>query len=491
MKKLLISLYNLLDDKYMRLLLFLIMPFIIIFATSFRIDNDFWFIINTGREILNNGFITIEPFTIHEGLNFIPQQWLCGIIFYFIYNKFSVYGMLIFVIFIGYITIFLLYRICLLVSSNNYKLSFLITCYIGILIGSSFMVTRPYLFDIVFLLLEIYLLELYVIKGKNKYLYVLPIISILMINLHASIWPMLFVVFIPYFIGCIKNKYFKDENYKLKPLILVFIIMFMCSFINPYGLDMLFYLFNSYGYAELNEIVGEMNPITVFVIPASLFILVTLLSFYYVCYKRRKIKIRYLLLFLGSLLLAFLHMRGCLFLFIFGFLSLIDNFNIRREKNNVVEENSILILFFYVFIFIICILLFIFNVNVIDEKESEYYKIVELLDNNASKDIKLYTGYNTGPYFEYRGYKCYLDTRAELFYKAINKKENIMIEYYNILNNKVDVQSFLKKYDFDYLVVGINEPFYYSLQYLGYNLYYDSGKYRLYKNGSKKYDENS
>lgn len=76
-------------------ILFLIFTFLIV-ACLFDLDNDFWFLINTGKHILNNGFPRIEPFTIHSNLDFIVQQWLSCTLFYLIYNNFGTIGMLFF-----------------------------------------------------------------------------------------------------------------------------------------------------------------------------------------------------------------------------------------------------------------------------------------------------------------------------------------------------------------------------------------------------------
>ena len=62
---------------------FLLIPIFIGMLTSIcGGNNDIWFILNFGRYILNNGFPTIDPFTIHDGLEIIVQQWLSDIIFY-------------------------------------------------------------------------------------------------------------------------------------------------------------------------------------------------------------------------------------------------------------------------------------------------------------------------------------------------------------------------------------------------------------------------
>ena len=199
-------------NKEVRLFL-LFMPILLFFVT-FKIDNDFWFLISTGKTILNKGFITIEPFTIHEGLVFLPQQWLTDIIFYLLYSKLGIYGIFFFLMFINIIVIFIMYKLCLLITNNKIKLSLLITIITDFLLEILVFTTRPQVFDILFLLLELYLLELYIKKKKNKYLIGLPIISLLMINLHASIWPMIFVILFPYYLGKIKLKYFTSTRLK-------------------------------------------------------------------------------------------------------------------------------------------------------------------------------------------------------------------------------------------------------------------------------------
>ena len=49
-----------------KLYTFFLISMVLIFISfyAFEIDNDFWFLINTGRHILNHGFPTIEPFVI-------------------------------------------------------------------------------------------------------------------------------------------------------------------------------------------------------------------------------------------------------------------------------------------------------------------------------------------------------------------------------------------------------------------------------------------
>ena len=76
------------------------------------------------------------------------------------------------------------------------------------------------------------------------------------------------------------------------------------------------------------------------------------------------------------------------------------------------------------------------------------------------KTLDIYTGYNEGGYLEYRGYKPYIDPRMEVFIKSNNGKADIFQEYYEMYNGDMEKDEFLRRYDFDYLVVREGEKLY-------------------------------
>ncbi len=464
--------------KGVRLLL-LFIPIILLFIT-FRIDNDFWFLINTGKTILEKGFITTEIFTIHEGLSFIPQQWLTDIIFYLLYSKFGIYGIFFFLQLINIIIIYIMYKLCLLVTNNKIKLSLLITIITDFILEISVFTTRPQIFDILFLLLEIYLLELYIKNKNKKYLIGLPIISIMMINLHASIWPMCLVFLVPYLLGNLKIKWVKREDYKIIPLIITFIIMILVSLINPYKIEAIKYFFNSYGISSINSSIGEMMPLTITKgLMVFVYIFLILLSYYF--NRKGKINLRYLLLILGTTYLLLEHYKGMIFFSVASVVSLSynlkDYFKEESKECNKIKYLNLIVVLLIIFLFTI----FTINVKIVNESDITLSKIADYLDEHANKDIKLYTNYNNGGYFEYRGYKVYIDPRAEVFLKSNNKKEDILDEYFDLGSGRLDYEDFLNKYNFDYLVVDSQELLYIKLEKLGYTKLYEAydNKYKI------------
>ena len=479
---------------YISLIIFTLFVLLIVFS----LDNDFWFLINMGKYIVNNGLPLVEPFTIHSNLSITVQQWLTDIIFYFIYNKFDVYGMYVFTLIIYVLIILVMYKLSKLVNNGKTKMSFFTTLIIGGFLGRFFITTRPQIFDCLFILLELYLLELYIHKNNKLYLLGLPVISLLMINLHASVWPMLFVILIPYFIDkIVKLKYFDKDKYSLKLLIIITIVMILVGFINPYGIDAITYLFKSYGVSDINNLVGEMLPVTsTDFIGILIYILIFIILFSYYYNKGNKDKLRYLLLFLGTTYLGLSHFKGILFLLLVSILLI--NYNFRNIKNENIKSyvfyknkkmNIFMIVFLIIYIVIYGYIVYSFDIK---EKNINYLNnIVKYLDNNASKDDKIYTGYNDGGYLEYMGYKCYIDPRAEVFLKTNNEKEDILHEYVLLLSGKLHYKEFLNKYDFDYLVVGDYELLYEYIQLSdGYEIVYEEAlevrnktmeKYRIFK----------
>ena len=162
-----------------------------------------------------------------------------------------------------------------------------------------------------------------------------------MINLHASTWLMLFVILIPYYVGRINLSKTTKEKYKLKPLIIITLIMLICGFINPYGIDAMLYLFKSYGFNEVNNYVGEMKALSFSGAEIIYVFYIIIVYFSYYLIKGNKINLRYLLLLLGTTYLGMSHLRGLMFFKCASLIVLCDNLSkISIEKSNGSKERS-------------------------------------------------------------------------------------------------------------------------------------------------------
>ena len=436
------------------ILLFLLLPLMYFVLFEFKLDNDFWFLINTGKTILKEGFIRIETFTIHNDLAFIAQQWLTDVIFYLVYNNFGIKGMYFLIIILNIIITFVFYKISFLLCKDRKKASFVAILVDFFILFYGVIVTRPQIFDVLLFSLEIMFLELYIANGKKKYLFFLPLVSLLLVNLHSSMFLMFFVLMAPYYAEYFISRLRKKNIFKIKHVLIVTIISFLVGFINPYGVDAMLYLFNSFGINTINSFIIEMTPINIYNGLGEFIVIgLVFLTFYL---NKGKNRVRFFLLFLGLTYLALCHGKGIIE---FGIMLVpVLSYNLKNETKKI-EKMSISYVEKFLYVGVICYILIMscFNMQINDKEK--YKTFVDYLNDKNNYDIKIYTGYDEGGYFEYYGYKCYMDARAEVFLKANNKKEDIFDEYYNVYFGNISAKDFLDKYNFDYLLLEADEKY--------------------------------
>lgn len=207
-------------------------------------DSDLWFILNYGRYVLSKGFPIIDPFTLHEQFSFIMQQWLSGVIFWLAYNNFGSFAVFMLIGLVFALTLIVIYKLAMLVSGDYFFVSFAVTMFSAMGLRA-FMVTRPYIFSTLVLLIELYCMELYVYRNNRKILLILPVLSMVLVNLHAAMWPMFLIVCLPWLIDAFRLKigFIEGQGYSCWPLLFSMLASFAAAFINPYGLSALTFAF--------------------------------------------------------------------------------------------------------------------------------------------------------------------------------------------------------------------------------------------------------
>lgn len=460
---------------------FLVIPIFIGLLTSTSFDNDIWFLINTGRYILNHGFPTIDPFTIHEGFNLVVQQWIPDVIFYEIYHFFGKIGIYLFTNLVNIYIVFITYKLLMTVTNNKRNISVLFTFIITVFISFSFVVSRPQIFSISFLITELYLLEKYEVTNHKKYLIGLPILSILMINFHSSMWLLLFCFYIPFLFNKFSFKIGKitADGGSKRDLIVAGIIMVLCGFINPYGVHAMTYVFTSWGVPVIDQYVSEMASPNIHTIRGiGTFVLVFSVYLIYMLFYKKKINIRHFLLLIGTTYLALSSYRGILFFIIASIYPLAYYFKnqfyyIREPKNT---RKYVILLFVMICLFIIIPLSFIIKTDLIIMNSSMSKGIDKLYELEDISKVELYCNYGECNYAEYLGIKVYIDSRAEIFLKANNHKKDVLTELYLLQNHAIYYEDFVDKYQFTHLLVKETDVLYqnllhddnYEIMYEGY-----------------------
>lgn len=455
--------------KFKYIILFLI-PILFFIQYNLRIDNDFWFTIKEGEYVINNGFPNVVPFTIYDNLNFIYQSYGAGVIFSFIYKLLGTYGILFFVIFILIIMTYFYYRLCMKVSNNNENISILVTVITMSLLAINYITTRPQIFTYLNLIIVLYIMELYSNTNNRKYLYILPIISLIQSNIHCMFFFMLIIFMLSYIFN-------NSKEYEIKPILVTMLFMILTGLINPYGINNLLYVFNSYGQNILEKTIKELQPLSFSSLFGKIHIFIILIIYILYFKSRKKIPIRYLLLLFGTTYLAFDTLRGVSLFIIGSFFEVaylykdIPNIDISKYIPKIIKVLITIILFI-----ISLILIFIPRNYYPDAKEPIDY----LVNNYIISDIKLYTSFSDGSYAVYKGIKCSMDPRAEVFLKKNNHKFDIYKEYNDLQSGIIDYNEYLKKYNFTHLLINKKDYLYNKLEKNSYN-YIVIKEYKNYK----------
>ena len=438
------------NSKLAKFILFI--PFVVpiaLFIGKFMYDNDFWFTINQGRYILENGFPDTVINTIHEGLPFVYQSWGSGILFYLIYHYIGNYGIILLTLIVLELTTYFYYKLCVLVSKNNHRSIILTTLLMLIFLLYTF--PRPHLFTVLNLVLILYCLEKYIKTNNKKKLIPIPFIYLLQVNMHGMYYIPLLIFIIPYLINSFKFKIkFLNQgpvNYHKKPLFITYLISLLVGFINPYTYKIYTYGFSSYGNQVMKENINELKSLALDNSFGILCIATMILTYVvFLISRKKKIPIRYYLLLIGTTILALDAYKSFYFFIICSFFPIAYIYRCNKEQKYSKKVKIVTIS-------IILILATIFTSTTRIIEPLQHKPASFLVQNKKIDNPRVYTSFDDGSYFEYMGFNCYVDPRAELFVKKINKKADILIEYFDLQKGLINIQDFLDRYNFDYLVI--------------------------------------
>lgn len=435
------------------------LPVLLIFR---HFDNDIWFILNSGRYVVQHGIPHIEPFTLHEGFSFVMQQWLSGVIFWGAYSFLGEIGVRLVMVMIYVLMVFITYKICMKVSDGYFFASIAISFFVAIHLAL-WITTRPALFSTFILLLELYLLESFVTSNKKIYLVFLPLLSVLLINLQAAIWPMLFVLFAPYFIDSFRFRVGRitGQGYPKTFLFIMVGLMLVAGFANPYGFKAMTYLLRSYGHPEISNLVSEMEPAAITNLAGvTIFIAMFLTILIYVVHKTGTTKVRYVLLTLGTAYMALSSLRSFPFYAIsagFPLAYYLRNMQVNIPESQGSKREGILKKAFIIMFVVTSIFGIFYTPTEETDRETQWREFTETIEfikaEGAAESVVLYTGYNDGGLAEFLGFSPYMDARAEVFVIENNGKDDVMYEYYNLQASRLYYKDFVNKYQFTHLIV--------------------------------------
>lgn len=458
--------------------------YILIFAIAIvaivllRIDKnpDVFFMIKHGEYLVKNNFDfpTKEILTIHSDYNFKLEKWLSCLTFYELYDKAGMAGIDILVAIMMLLSFIMFLKISKLQGKDEKPtmvglLLFLI--YVGIA-G----LKRPQIFSNLIFMIELYLLELFLIKKDKRYLYIVPILTLLLMQLHSTIFPIFFILAVPYLCLNLSIQY-KDgkliketEGYNLKDIKILFIICGLCilaAMINPYGISSMFTVVKSQLSSGYNHLIVELDKITVLDyknLLVAVYMLLIANSFFK---EEKKIYIRHLVLLVICYVMFAQALRNIQFLLIATMFA--DRYLDREKNKKIVIAMIVMVLIYFVGIDIFSKMkLEVQGTKAPNDTEEMYRYYVGNIKEVIPEGSRIYVGFDCGPYLEFLGYKTYIDSRIEVFQKEINGKEDLIKEFENLEAGKTAANELQEKYNFEYWVVIKDTPLDVQMKLLGY-----------------------
>lgn len=454
---------------------------------------DTYFLIKHGELVIENGFLFIEPLSMHSNLEFIMQQWLTSCIMYLLYLLFGHIGALIYVYVIYSLIVLIIYKTCFLISKDHN--SSCITTLIGEVILLLFAESRPHLLSLLCITLVIYLLENYIYSNKIRYLIFIPFITLIQINCHMSMFPFIFMAIFPYLcrFKVFTGKYIEENfDYKKLPIIITTLFSLFMLIINPYKLNGILYIFKSMN-PSLSLYSFEMAASSIENYGGQILLVILIICIVLFIRIKNKFILRHLILFAGAIFLSLFAIRNVMLLSIAFPIFLISLIRNIKDKDLIVKS-----LFGYYQITLPCIIIFIFiyrflniqdyDIKNINETNALYsdkyyaYDIVDYLVENYESKVTCYNDPYLGSYLEFNEIQPYIDYRAEVYLYTINNKKDILNEYLLLQYGRVDIDDFIKEYKFEYFLINNNDIIYNYLVENNYDLLYNNNIYYLFKN---------
>ena len=440
-------------------------------------DTDLYFIVASGREIIKNGFLYKNIWSIDGGA-IVIQQWLYAVILAYV-DRFG---------FIGYLLCFIcqVSILCVLFwrffARYSMKTSFRIFCmFVILMLYQAYLFSlRPELLTIILLISECLALERYTDTGSAKWLSLLPVLMLIEINAHGTMWFLHYALLLAYVMPNVLHTKCVDNHISLRDgkLWLAVLGMTVCLFANPYGMDMITYTVKAFRSHVFDYIyVNEVNPpefLSVYSVGIFLSIVLCIAA-----YKVDVLRLVTLYVSIGLLFLAALYIRNNAFVTIVMLFVLRDliSSEVLQTRLCTINWQKDVLNYLYIVLGIIALFLFcavgrgltvlwpttLYSNGAIFTEMDQYIR-----DHGNVETDRVFTGFNTGAFFEYCGYRnVYMDARPELYSKMFNGTKDVLVDYSkyccsggnrrNIddIVSKDAMNEWFRSYDFDYVVVSV------------------------------------
>ena len=456
-------------------------------------DNDMWWLFANGHAILENGFPYTSPFSIHENQGIVIQQWLPSVIAYVLWENGGALALGVFV----FIQVMLLWASAVLfayVAGNGKRLG-IYSVLAGVLVAGcmAYVSIRPHLYSMIAYMLVLTVMEKYRQTGKIHWLYWLPPIVLVHANMHLSMMPLDFFLVGLYLLPQIPRKMCAEYDYRRLPIILTLFAMALASLINPYGLDGVLYLVNSYGAASYRDYISEMGATNTWVWYGFFCIVWIMLGSLGIGINGdKKVDWALTIFFIICVYVSLQHTRNVWLVSMAGYVLLVcaiarstSQWSFPSWLHDDIVKVAITALGFIVLLPIG----FSYGYDELTEPYEdstrtpmEAVAYMESHESDISK-LKVFAHFNAGGYLEYRGFKVGMDARPELWQSRITGLDkDYYTEYVDMSKDDITIEDYLADKDYDYLVVNTDTRMYRQLKDIfNYNIVVEGEEYVLFE----------
>lgn len=228
-------------------------------------DSDGWFLLATGRQIVENGIPHANPWSLSSYRPIVVQQWLHDVLLYGSYTLAGYAGTILYQILLAAIVAFTLAFAIRGFGDKRLTLPRLLFCIGLALFGAGIYISvRPAAWSMACMCLTVGACTRWKRTGDWRCLIALPAITILHANMQSAMW--LLDVFLA---GCFllprdlsefRSTTPEEMLAEIFPLCLALIAMLTAAFANPYGADGARYVITSMGAASYGNVISEMKP---------------------------------------------------------------------------------------------------------------------------------------------------------------------------------------------------------------------------------------
>lgn len=448
--------------KKRTIILIIVLIIFSIAVTPKAFENDLFTAIRCGNEIMQNGLHANGAYVWHEGIEFDNIRWLFDLIVTLIHNNFgnfALYVLNIIFVFLYVITTYIYSR-----KKGYSELYSFFAAIVFMILFRQLVSLRAQIMSYLLVVFEYFILEALDKNGKNIYIFLLFIISILIANLHGSMFIFYLIMFLPYIAeGLLHKLKIRDtkkieigDNKHYRKILLAFLVSIIGGFINPNFEAPFVYLIRTSFNISYLSIITELKPLnisnsTTYICWIAIIVMTIIVT-------DKKIRLKNIFYFLGFLTLTLSAVRMGAFLVISTFFWVSDLFHDYITKNELNIGNKHLKTFIIVSIILIIVLL---SVASIIEKMFKRYIDTDvfpvdvanyILTNLDYKNIRIYNSFNTGSYLEMMEIPAFIDSRPEMYTKSFNNTD-LFKDYVLLTSGKKSYREIFKTYDITHVLM--------------------------------------